>query len=145
MPRHRQASDQNLRPAWRSRGLLAPLPGVPGVRCGALLRGWMCAGDRTGRDEGGGGMTERKWLTSTDPAAMLEFLTGSSFGPLGLAREEARIPKPSDRKLRLFAVAVTRMVLVMGRGTSVKCEDAETAERFADGLASASDMAIARI
>lgn len=53
-------------------------------------------------------MTEAKWLASADPAAMLEFLTGSSFGPLGLAREEARIPKPGDRKLRLFACDCVR-------------------------------------
>ena len=74
-------------------------------------------------------MTEQEWLASTDPAAMLESVRG----------------KVSDRKLRLFAVAVTRMALAMRRKSLVMLEDAETAERFADGLASESDMVIARI
>ena len=76
-------------------------------------------------------MNEQEWLASTDPQAMLEFLAGSSFGPLGLAREEARIPKPGDRKLRLFAVACCRQVWHLL--TDERCRRCvEAAERYAD-------------
>lgn len=61
-------------------------------------------------------MTEREWLSSSDPSPMVEFLRG----------------KASDRKLRLFAVACVRRVghlLIEKRSM----EAIELAEQFAEG------------
>ena len=72
-------------------------------------------------------MTEHEWLNAVDPRAMLEFLQTNG----------------SDRKLRLFAVACSRrvwgMIDELGRAA------VETAERFADGLASAEELRAARL
>jgi hypothetical protein len=69
-------------------------------------------------------MTEAEWLACDDPVApMLNFLRG----------------KASDRKLRLFAVACCQRVR-----TSLPDERCgktiDTAERFADGLATADEL-----
>lgn len=59
-------------------------------------------------------MTEQEWLTSYDPQAMLRLLQGDEEGgEVSITPPESiwkgtkfvRIPKPSDRKLRLFACA----------------------------------------
>ncbi len=80
-------------------------------------------------------MDEVLWLTSTDPAMMLRFLTESSFGPIGLIREDAGIATPSGRKLRLFACACCLASWNVLRGKDV-CRAIETAEAHADGMAS---------
>jgi hypothetical protein len=75
-------------------------------------------------------MTETEWLQSTGPAAMLRWLT---------ARGESEIlggapfpPIPSDRKLRLFAVACCRVVWPLL--TDARSRRAvEVADRYADG------------
>jgi hypothetical protein len=64
-------------------------------------------------------MTEARWLAWTDPRPMLEYLRG----------------KASDRKMRLFAVAVVRSVWNDIKSPRSR-KAVETAERFADGKAS---------
>lgn len=71
-------------------------------------------------------MTEAEWLVSDDPAAILRFVTM----PDALDRRAG----PSDRKLRLFAVACCRSVwrdLADARSRNA----VGVAERFADGAA----------
>jgi hypothetical protein len=74
-------------------------------------------------------VTEGNWLTSTDPIEMLEFLRNSG--------------KTSDRKLRLFACACVRRVwhLLPDAGRQI----VETAERYADEMASQMDLIDAHI
>ena len=78
-------------------------------------------------------MTEAEWLACTDPQTMLDFLRG----------------KASDRKLRLFAVACCRRVAFMvdAWALDIRQDDyrraLETAERFADGAATAEELAFA--
>jgi len=84
-------------------------------------------------------MTESEWLASSDPSAMLRFLTEVSFGPSGLAREEEerrqqRRLTSSDRKLRLFACACCRQADEAIYLVAAECVD--VAELLADGLAS---------
>ncbi len=69
-------------------------------------------------------MTEHEWLTSTDPAAMLQLLSLSNpaFPALKLI---------SDRKLRLFACACCRQVWHLLDADSRRA--VEVAERYADG------------
>jgi hypothetical protein len=62
-------------------------------------------------------MTEAEWLGCTDPVPMLQFLRGTA----------------SDRKLRLFAVAVAR--LLWDRMNVEQRAAVEVGERLADGLA----------
>ena len=71
-------------------------------------------------------MTEHEWLTSTELSPMLEHL-GDKF---------------SDRKLRLFACASARRVWKLLDDEQSKVA-VEMAERFADGLASPADLALA--
>jgi hypothetical protein len=93
-------------------------------------------------------MTEAEWLASADPAAMLRFLTESSFGPAGLMREDEEVRQrrsltPSARKLRLFACACCRAVWhLLNDERSRKA--VEVAERFADGGATRRDLDEAR-
>ncbi|WP_238602666.1 hypothetical protein [Fimbriiglobus ruber] len=61
-------------------------------------------------------MTESEWLYSPDPTPMLEFLRG----------------KVSDRKLRLFACAVTRHHAQNFKGSERLLKGLEIGERFAD-------------
>jgi hypothetical protein len=72
-------------------------------------------------------MTEAEWLTCSDPHPMLERLRA----------------KPSDRKLRLFAVACSRRVwkLIDPLGQAA----VEVAEAYADGLTDPDDMRAARL
>ena len=69
-------------------------------------------------------MTESEWLASTDPQAMLQFLSG----------------KASDRKLRLFACACVRSIrqhLIEPAGRDAL----QVSERYADGDASPRQLA----
>lgn len=81
-------------------------------------------------------MTETEWLTSDDPARMLAFLRPT---PEYLARYysdeslRARMPRASDRKLRLFACACLRYSW-RGLTANGSRENVELAERIADGL-----------
>jgi hypothetical protein len=70
-------------------------------------------------------MNEQEWLQCTDPAQMLEFLKD----------------KTTDRKCRLFAVACCQRVwhLLTEIGKEAVC----CAERFADGTATAKELASA--
>jgi hypothetical protein len=74
-------------------------------------------------------MTEQEWQNASEPHALLEFLLSGG--------------RPSDRKLRLFAVACSRRmwgwVDAPGR-TAV-----DVAEDFADGLAGPEEMRAARL
>jgi hypothetical protein len=70
-------------------------------------------------------MTEGEWLNATDPQTMLEFLEGSGW--------------PSERKLRLFAVACCRRLpeaATYGRARKAL----EVAERYADGSATLQEL-----
>jgi hypothetical protein len=63
-------------------------------------------------------MTEAQWLACDDPTPMLAFLRGKS----------------SDRKLRLFAVAGSRMLQPYWSGTWPVREAVDAAEQLSDGL-----------
>ena len=75
------------------------------------------------------GMTEREWLNGLDPLTMLAFLQ--------------RAEKPSERKLRLFAVACSRRI--WSRIDDLSRAAVEVAEDFADGLASPEQLRAARL
>lgn len=88
-------------------------------------------------------MTESEWLVSADPAAMLAWLTSEGV---------KRVPPQStrdgrlytDRKLRLFACAWTRSRPEFAWDNRDKQTALDAAERYADGLASAVELASAR-
>lgn len=63
-------------------------------------------------------MTEHEWLASTDPAAMLKALIPDvpTLHPHG-DRGHLPLPRPSDRKLRLFACSCCRQPEVWDRPT----------------------------
>lgn len=72
-------------------------------------------------------MTERKWLTASDPAPLLTYNRGTA----------------SDRKLRLFAVAACRTV--WHHFPNRRCQLAvDAAELFADGLMDENELSVAR-
>ncbi len=73
-------------------------------------------------------MTEQEWLTSEDPVAMLDWL---------LVMPGLSVGMPSDRKLLLFAVAISRLMNPEGYWGGRHREDAcvhAYAEDLADGL-----------
>jgi len=72
-------------------------------------------------------MTEQEWLTSSDPAAMLRWLTRH---PRGYDDSVAAEYYPSDRKLRLFACACCRQV--WDELNPLQRDALDFAERFAD-------------
>src|SRR5580765_7907882 len=72
-------------------------------------------------------MTGAEWLACDDPEKMLEFLRG----------------KASDRRLRLFACACCRQIWHLLPEEETR-NAVEVAERFADGLADAQELAAAR-
>ncbi len=83
-------------------------------------------------------MTESEWLTSGDPAKMLQDITKHA-DPSGRA---LRL-RASDRKLRLFAVACCRQVWPLL--TDKRSQHAvEVAELFADGATSIEDLEYAQ-
>ncbi len=69
-------------------------------------------------------MTEAEWLACDDPQKMLEFLRG----------------KASDRKLRLLAVACHRRIWHLVTDKPISRKTLEFAERYADGLATRSEL-----
>jgi hypothetical protein len=76
-------------------------------------------------------MTEQEWLACTDPSQLLAFLDRQ--GLFGLSASEDAL-----RRLRLFACACLYPIRVHGHGTFKTA--IETAERFADGMASPEEL-----
>lgn len=79
-------------------------------------------------------MTEHDWLTSTDPAAMLGWLT---------TPRDVGYGGVSDRRLRLFAAACCRQVWHLLTDERSR-RAVEVAERYADGLATDQELTAAR-
>jgi hypothetical protein len=106
------------------------------IRCRDPGRKWSGFGVNELRqaEAGGRNMTEAEWLESTDPTLMLEFLKGKT-------KQEWEQSKISDRKLRLFIVACCRHI--WHSMTERSRNAVEVGERFADGLASQTELAAA--
>jgi len=81
-------------------------------------------------------MTEREWLASDDPAAMLHWASGRDGSP--------PIHGYGDRKLRLFACACCRICWRLLADTRSR-RAVEVSERFADGEATAEELQHAEI
>jgi len=88
-------------------------------------------------------VTQTEWLSSSDPASLLRWLTGTpGSSPEGATGVLAPARRPSDRKLRQFAVACCRAagrLLDKGPELAVKA-----AEMHADGLVADSAMMATR-
>jgi hypothetical protein len=76
-------------------------------------------------------MTKAEWLSCCVPEPMLHFLE--------------RHHAPSDRKLRLFAVACCRLMFTKISVTRRYVEEVEVGERYADGRASTAELSEARL
>src|SRR6266404_5711343 len=74
-------------------------------------------------------MTGQEWENAPEPHAMLEFLQSSG--------------RPSERKLRLFAVACSRRI--WNCIDSLGRHAVDVAERFADGFAGSEELRAARL
>jgi len=73
-------------------------------------------------------MTQTEWLSSSDPVSLLRWLTGTpGSSPEGASGALAPARRPSERKLRLFACAVSRIVGL------VPDEPIDATEAWADG------------
>jgi hypothetical protein len=77
-------------------------------------------------------MDEAEWLASDDPAGMLRWLMAE---PLGIPGGSAPFPNPSNRKLRLFAVACWRALF----DTPQSADRASTRRQAAQAEAHADD------
>jgi hypothetical protein len=97
-------------------------------------------------------MTESEWLVCTKPWTMLHYLFCNSKDPavrdyfafeVDLIEPDGRHLEVSERKLRLFYCACCRHVLSLVPTTDT-LRLIEVAERFADGLASEEDLALAK-
>jgi hypothetical protein len=98
-------------------------------------------------------MTEQEWLTCASPETMLEFLAPPgviiyhpSYPPRFSHQSMPGFPSgyPSERKFRLFAVACCRRIWHLI--TDKRCQEAVgVAERYADGLATVSQLAAAKL
>jgi hypothetical protein len=86
-------------------------------------------------------MTESEWLASTDPQALLRWLTYTTGGGMG---DGPPLWFRSDRKMRLFACACARQV--WSRLQDPRSRRAvEVAERYADGGHAEEGLALARL
>jgi len=81
-------------------------------------------------------VTEAEWDACTDPEKLLDFLHGRTSKERMLALLQGR---PSDRKARLFAVAVCRRAWHLLTDDRVR-RAVEVSEGYADGLASREEL-----
>jgi hypothetical protein len=90
-------------------------------------------------------MTEAEWLAGDDAQAMLAHLRshGSGWTRRLLSWLRPRRQDDRERKARLFACACCRRIWPLLAAPRLR-EAVETAERFADGTASAAELAAAR-